>query len=74
MKSTIQEEVVRWENQNWAVDFENMVIYEIQEKEVVCDTLVIYCNSKSNDSRNFTTVEEATGIEQIRNFVDSHFF
>jgi hypothetical protein len=74
MKSTIEEENFRWEGQNWAVDSEDKRIYEILDKEIIEDTLVLYCNTITQDSRKFSTVHEATGIEKIRNFVGSHFF
>jgi hypothetical protein len=74
MNFSIEEETLRWEDQNWAVDLENMCIHEILESEIVNDTLILYCTNKTNDSRNFTTVHEASGMEKIRIFIDSHFF
>lgn len=70
----IQRELERWRNEQWAVDSSLKMIYQIEEKEIVGDTLLIYGEGYSNASHRVDTLMEASGIEKIREIIRNHFF
>ena len=70
----IQRELERWRNEQWAVDSAIKTIYQIQEKEIVGDVLLIYGEGHSNASHCVDTLMEASGIEKIREIIRNHFF
>ena len=70
----IQRELERWRNEQWAVDSTIKTIYQIEEKEIVGDVLLIYGEGYSNASHCVDTLMEASGIEIIREIIRNHFF
>ena len=70
----IQRELERWRNEQWAVDSAIKTIYQIQEKEIIGDVLLIYGEGHSNASHCVDTLMEASGIEKIREIIRNHFF
>lgn len=59
-------ELIKWQQQKYAVNILRKVIFEIDEVEVVGDDIIIYGGAETNSAKNLNTIHEAHYLEQIK--------
>jgi hypothetical protein len=70
----VEEEINRWQKEKWAINPAHKTIFQILDKEILNDVLMIYGKNYSNASHHLNTLLEASSLEKIKGILNNHFF
>jgi hypothetical protein len=66
-------ELEKWKSQKYAVNFEKMLVFEIDDVEQVGDVVIVYSGENTNNSKRLMTLKEAEYFEKIKHSLDNVF-